>query len=435
MGAFTSYFLHFASLFFMASPLPPPAQDDTLQYEVFLLTDTLDLRLAGPNYEVAFYKEGIIFLSTVHEGISMVPMDHAVLSERKSLFSNDNNAYSPAGLSFASNHHTCYSTRYVTSQEELRMEKIFGMTVDSSKSSGLHQLSFTMDNYRYLHPGLSSDDSLMIFASDRLPTSGGLDLFATRLTAKGWSLPLNLGPSINTNGHERYPFLDSENNLWFSSTGHAGYGSYDIYVCSFNGEEWESPRNLGPSINTSEDEIGLSIHPSGQESLFTRRALSEGRALRVSIKERAVQQAGIIESAIWDISLILQKLADPAMETITQVMPSPEPEPAVLADTLIEKPELVVLDEAPDPQKLVFRVQILSKVSANSTPSVLIDGERHSTFEYYYKGAYRITVGEFERVQDANKFRMQCRGAGFNQAFVAAFRGEKRETDPSVFKN
>ena len=153
------------------------------------------------------------------------------------------------------------------------------------------------------------------------------------------------------------------------------------------------------------------------------------------MKETAMQQAGIDESATWDISLILQKLSDPASETITQVIPSPEPEPSVLADTLAEKPEVGLQEEAHDPQKLVFRVQILSKVEANSTPSVLIEGERHSTFEYYYKGAYRITVGEFETVQDANNFRMQCRRAGFNQAFVAAFRGEKRETDPSVFKN
>jgi hypothetical protein len=66
---------------------------------------------------------------------------------------------------------------------------------------------------------------------------------------------------------------------------------------------------------------------------------------------------------------------------------------------------------------------------------VVIEGSPYDTYEYYYKGAYRITVGEFETLQAANNFRLQCRRAGFNQAFVAVFRGEKRETDPSVFKN
>jgi len=417
----------------MASPLTLAAQEDTLQYEVYLLTDTLDLHLAGPSYEVSFFKEGIIFLSSVYEGISMVPMDQAVLSERRSLFSNDDYPYSPAGISFTGDHRSCYSSRYVASPGEFRMEKIFEMSVDSGFCSEIHQISFTVDNYRYLHPALSSDDSLMIFASDRLTTSGGLDLFVTRLTATGWTLPINLGASINTNGHERYPFLDTENNLWFSSTGHSGYGSYDIYVCRFNGVDWEQAQNLGPFINTSADEIGFSIHRAGQMALFTRRLLSEGMALRISMNETAMQQAGIAESQVWDIPLILQKLADPAVETIAQEMPSPEVEAAVQADTLLER-NVPVQDEAPDPQKLVFRVQILSKVTANSTPSVLIEGEGHSTFEYYYKGAYRITVGEFKTVQAANNFRIQCRRAGFDQAFVAAFRGEKRETDPSVFK-
>lgn len=417
----------------MASPLTQVAQEDTLQYEDCLLTDTLDLHLAGPSYEVSFFREGIIFLSTVHEGISTVPMDQAVLSEGRSLFSNDDYPYSPAGIAFTSDHRTSYSTRYEASPEEFRMEKIFGMSVDSGFCSGIHQISFTLDQHRYLHPALSPDDSLMIFASDRLPTSGGLDLFVTRYTASGWTLAINLGPSINTNGHERYPFLDEENNLWFSSTGHSGYGSYDIYVCRFNGVDWEQAQNLGPFINTSADEIGFSIHRAGQMALFTRKTLSEGMALRISMNETAMQQAGIAESAARNIPLILQKLADPAVESITQVMPTPEVDEAVQADTLSES-IVAVQDEAPDPQNLVFRVQILSKVKANSTPSVLIEGERHSTFEYYYMGAYRITVGEFETVQAANSFRIQCRDAGFDQAFVAAFRGEKRETDPSVFK-
>lgn len=433
MGAFTSYFLHFVSLIFLATPSPAQFRNDTLPYQEYIQTDTLDLRLSGPSYEVAFYRDGIIFLSTVHEGIGIVPMNHSVLSQRKSLFSNDNSAYSPAGMAFTSDYGICYLSRYAATSEEFMMEKIFEMSVDSGLNSGISQLDFTMDNFRYLHPCLSRDDSLMIFATDRLPTSGGLDLYASRLTSKGWSLPLSLGPSINSNGHEGYPFLDRENNLWFCSTGHSGYGSYDLFVCSFNGVDWESPRNLGSSINTSKDEIGLSIHYSGLEALYTQRSVSEGRALRVSIKESALQQSGIEESADQDLPFILQKLADPAVEANIREISSAEPE--VLSDTLTEKPELAIQQDAPDPQTLVFRVQILSKVEANSTPSVIIEGQTYSTFEYFYKGAYRITVGEFDTVQEANEFRISCRAAGFDQAFVAAFRGGKRETDPSVFKN
>jgi hypothetical protein len=90
--------------------------------------------------------------------------------------------------------------------------------------------------------------------------------------------------------------------------------------------------------------------------------------------------------------------------------------------------------EAPDPDRLNFRVQILSSTKPDTRPEVTIDGEKYATFEYFHKGAYRITVGEFPTVREANAFRAKCKNSGFNQSFVAAFRGEVRETDPSVFR-
>jgi len=113
--------------------------------------------------------------------------------------------------------------------------------------------------------------------------------------------------------------------------------------------------------------------------------------------------------------------------TETEVVPvlvAPEPEP---------EPEIPVEPE-PDPDRLVFRVQILSNPAPDSRPTVTISGRTFDTWEYYYKGAYRITVGAFDTAQEASAFSRQCRSSGFNQAFVAAFRGNERETDPSVFR-
>ncbi len=61
--------------------------------------------------------------------------------------------------------------------------------------------------------------------------------------------PVNLGQSINTSSHEWYPFLDQYHNLYFSSSGHMGYGGYDIYVCFFNGTGWGEPQNLSRNFN------------------------------------------------------------------------------------------------------------------------------------------------------------------------------------------
>jgi hypothetical protein len=100
--------------------------------------------------------------------------------------------------------------------------------------------------------------------------------------------------------------------------------------------------------------------------------------------------------------------------------PTPDPEQAPVQVT--------------DPNQIVFRVQILSSSKPKSQPAVTISGAAYSTWEYNYKGAYRITVGEFTNLSDALSFRTKCKSSGYNQAFVAAFRGNERETDPSVFK-
>ena len=119
---------------------------------------------------------------------------------------------------------------------------------------------------------------------------------------------------------------------------------------------------------------------------------------------------------------------------VQEAEPEPEPEPVLevaASEPVIEEP---VPEPEPDSDKVIFRVQILSSSKTNSNPSVTIAGTRYSTFEYFYKGAYRITVGEFATVQEASSFRTQCKNSGYNQAFVAAFRNNERETDPSVFK-
>jgi hypothetical protein len=276
------------------------------------------------------------------------------------------------------------------------------------------------------------DGSLMIFSSDRLPTSGGLDLFVSRKTSSGWSRPENLGASINTSGHEWFPFLDSQNNLFFSSTGLPGYGGYDIFYCPFKAGEWGAPRNLGRSFNGPENEWGISIHPGKRVALYSRNLIMEsgGMAFMVSLNEEAIPQSGMEGDSAMNISLVMQKMADAAV----QATPPQQPEPVVEQEPNTQKQPVPEPNVKNDTGKLVFRVQIISSLYTNSFPTVLVNGKSYKTYEYFYKGSYRITVGEFDSVQEADAFKVQCRNSGFKQAFVAAFRGDQRETDPSVFK-
>ena len=61
-----------------------------------------------------------------------------------------------------------------------------------------------------------------------------------------WSKPINLGPTINTEGREAFPFIDSKGKtLYYSSDGLYGLGGYDIFMSSVRRDKYSKPVNLG----------------------------------------------------------------------------------------------------------------------------------------------------------------------------------------------
>jgi len=438
MNLLTSYLLALSSLFLGLDPGFHNPGKIAFQPGEWLLFETLDLQQTGTCYDVAFYQDGIVFLKSGEESLYLAPIDRPDPTSSRPLFTNEDFSCSPAALSFAGDFSKGYYTQPVMGAEQAYMEQIFEISIENDQVSGLNELTFPGDPSRNLHPAISSVDSLMVFSSDRLPTSGGLDLFVSRRTADGWSTPLNLGESINSSGHEWFPFLDRMNNLWFSSTGHSGYGGFDIYICPFNGSDWGLPQNLGETINGPQNELGFSIHPQKQVALFSRAWPSEskGMSILINLNEEALDAAGIDEGSARDISLIMLGMASAASQaavrpqTEAETPPEPETIPETSVEESIEAEPTITADQNP----VAFRVQIISSLYENSFPSVLIDGKSYKTYEYFYLGSYRITVGKFDTLEEANAFRTQCLNSGFKQAFVAAFRGDERETDPSVFK-
>jgi len=114
-------------------------------------------------------------------------------------------------------------------------------------------------NTRYWesHGYVSSDGSMLVFASDRPGGYGGLDLYVSRKVNGEWGAASNLGPEINTPFNEDRPFLlEDGKTLYFSSQGHEGMGGYDLFVSTLepNGL-WSTPVNLGYPLNDTDDNI------------------------------------------------------------------------------------------------------------------------------------------------------------------------------------
>ena len=119
-------------------------------------------------------------------------------------------------------------------------------------------------------PTLSLNGRHMIFVSDRRGGCGGMDLWESELKEGVWSTPKNLGPKINTSGHESGPFLYyDDSTLFFVSTGHIGMGGSDLFVSKRQRDgSWGEPSNLGYPINTEADESRLVVAADGHTCLF-----------------------------------------------------------------------------------------------------------------------------------------------------------------------
>lgn len=122
-------------------------------------------------------------------------------------------------------------------------------------------------------PSLSRDGRLLFFASNREGGVGNDDIYvAGRTSDGGWSKPVNLGPTVNTTGNDRYPFWAADNKtLYFTSNGRPGMGGADLFKTSVDDRnQWEEPVNLGYPINTPGEETNLFIALDGKTAYFSK---------------------------------------------------------------------------------------------------------------------------------------------------------------------
>jgi len=120
-------------------------------------------------------------------------------------------------------------------------------------------------------PSISADGKTLYFVSDRSGGYGGYDIYRSVRHDNGeWGTPINLGPSINSSGNEKSPFIHPDGKtLYFSSDGWLGLGGYDIFYARLNDDgTWSTPVNIGYPINSPDDEVGFFVSTDGQKGYF-----------------------------------------------------------------------------------------------------------------------------------------------------------------------
>lgn len=116
-------------------------------------------------------------------------------------------------------------------------------------------------NYNYGHPFYSNELDILFFSSDMPGGCGGLDLWFMKYDSKtdSWSKPQNAGKEINTKDDEMFPAMRN-GTLYFSSTGHGGFGKFDILKAEKqDGLGWGNVKNMGEPINSDGDDFGITF--------------------------------------------------------------------------------------------------------------------------------------------------------------------------------
>lgn len=121
---------------------------------------------------------------------------------------------------------------------------------------------------------ISPSGKYLFFTScDRPNSIGGCDIYFSKRNGVEWDPGKNLGPVINTPAKETQPYITGDGRtLYFVSSRNGGYGGGDIYSSTLGDDgKWSTPQNLGPEINTDQEEERPFIHPDGYTLFFTSR--------------------------------------------------------------------------------------------------------------------------------------------------------------------
>ncbi|MDP1745673.1 MAG: tetratricopeptide repeat protein [Bacteroidota bacterium] len=119
---------------------------------------------------------------------------------------------------------------------------------------------------------ISPDGSMLYFVSERPEGGfGHADIYASKRKSRTeWDIPVNLGPDVNTTEDEGGIFLAPDGKtLFLSSNGYNSMGGYDIFKTVNENGKWSKPVNLGYPINTLDNDMSLTLSVDAQAGYFT----------------------------------------------------------------------------------------------------------------------------------------------------------------------
>ena len=202
-----------------------------------------------------------IFSSTINDKGSHLPAD---------LFDELNSKFHEGVVSFTPDGNTAYFTRESYYEDEYQKDSlnntkysqlyIYKATKLKDSWDTFESLEINDVNFSNKNPMVSPEGKHLYFSSNMPGGFGLYDLYVAEIKDDGsLGKAENLGQKINTEGQEAFPFVTSENMLYFSSDGHLGLGGLDVFYSKKVDDKWSNSKNVGIPVNSGADDFAFLI--------------------------------------------------------------------------------------------------------------------------------------------------------------------------------
>ena len=281
------------SILIMSKGLLMESESLVMAQEPIIITNETEINSIFQEYSPAFYQNGLVFIASNPSVNTEKKEDDNTGKATTSLFfaaRNDNGSlqkpltfaeelstkFYDGPLSFSKDGNTIYFTRTnlrrgkpVKAKDGLVKLKIYAATKKDNKWVDIFELPFNNAEYDCAHPSVSNDGRRLYFSSNRPDGFGGMDLYVSTLINGKWSDPVNLGPKVNTDKNEIFPFIHADGKVYFASNGHKGIGNLDIFSTMKTDTGWLKPLNLPEPINSRSDDFGLIVSADKKSGYFS----------------------------------------------------------------------------------------------------------------------------------------------------------------------
>jgi outer membrane protein OmpA-like peptidoglycan-associated protein len=312
-------------------------EKDDRRYPVRLDNSNI-INMAGTDYAPAFYDNGIVFVSARSK---RGPRDENTKEPYQEYFSSSFDAngnfmppqkfhfnalkssdFNEGAATFTRDHKTALITRPNNEDGVLKSGKNDRVTKKIYKTyygfpdwTKPEALPFCSDEYNCVHPSLSIDNKRLYFSSDMPGGYGGYDLYYVDVTKEGWGTPVNLGPVVNSEKQDMFPFISFAGTLYFASNGRPNsLGGMDIYYVNNPTNNPEEVVNMAPPFNSESDDHGFIIDEEGHSGFFVSNRKEKGYGkddIFQFFAPKGIEGTGVPETSPARITVVDKKTGEP----------------------------------------------------------------------------------------------------------------------------